>query len=58
MGVEKMALYILADGQWQCTTAINHGISHHGRKSCPSFYHKRLLHHQQDENIRLFGWKV
>ena len=46
MGVEKMVLYILADGEWQCTTAINHGISDHEEIMSILLPHKKTLHHQ------------
>ncbi len=58
MGVEKMALYILADGQWQCTTAINHGISHHEEIMSILLPHKRLYTIKQDEYPILEGFDI
>ena len=58
MGVEKMALYILADGEWQCTTAINHGISDHEEIMSILLPHKRLYTIKQDEYPILEGFDI
>ena len=58
MGIEKMALFVIEDQGWECTTSIN--FNRKGKEEIIALllHHKRLYTIKKDEHIQLQGFDI
>ena len=58
MGTEKMALFVIEDQGWECTTSIN--FNRKGKEEIIALLlqHKRLYTIKKDEHIQLLGFDI
>ncbi|MBK7633332.1 MAG: SpoIIE family protein phosphatase [Saprospiraceae bacterium] len=58
MGIEKMALFVIEDQGWECTTSIN--FNRKGKEEIIALLlqHKRLYTIKKDEHIQLLGFDI
>ncbi|HMR89048.1 MAG TPA: PP2C family protein-serine/threonine phosphatase [Saprospiraceae bacterium] len=58
MGIEKMALFVIEENGWECTSSINFNKSHISKMIPLLLHHKRLHTVKDDEDAILQGFDI